>query len=53
MLKVMELKFNRMEVLMVIMFYLFISLALIFGANRFDRIGLNFINNNMVENITR
>ena len=53
MLKVMELKFNRMEVLMVIMFYILISLSLIFGANRFDRLGLNFINNNIVENITR
>ena len=30
MLKVMDLKFNRMEVLMVILFYILISIALIF-----------------------
>ena len=53
MLKVMDLKFNRMEVLMVILFYILISLVLILGANRFERFGLNFINNNIVENITR
>ena len=53
MLKVMDLKFNRMEVLMVILFYILISIALIFGANRFDRFGLNYIDNIIVENITR
>ena len=53
MLKVMDLKFNRMEVLMLILFYILISVALIIGAERFDRLGLNFIDNNIVENITR
>ena len=53
MLKVMDLKFNRMEVLMVILFYIFVSIVLIVGANRFERLGLTYINNNIVENITR
>ena len=30
-----------------------LALVLILGANRFERLGLNFINNNIVENITR
>ena len=53
MLKVMDLKFYGMEFLMTILFYIFIAVVLILGANKFERLGLNYISNNIVENSTR
>ncbi len=53
MLKVMDLKIDRKEILITIMFYILVGLILVYGAERAEKLGLNYIDNNIVENITR